>query len=76
MFGGTDYSLFGYPLRAISGHKMSKMVNVKLYRPIFSKSRSSRVSQKFVPIVNFILHKAFNASLGKCKLFQVRNLSK
>ena len=36
----------------------------------------SRVFQKFVPIVNCILHKAFNASLGKCKLIEVRNLSK
>ena len=35
-----------------------------------------RVFQKFVPIVNCILRKAFNASLGKCKLIQVRNLSK
>ena len=25
-----QYSLVGYPLRAISGHKMSKMVNVKV----------------------------------------------
>ena len=36
-----------------------------------------RVFQKFVLIVNCILRKAFNASLvGKCKLIQVRNLSK
>ena len=35
-----------------------------------------RVFQKFVPIVNCILRKAFNASLGKCKLIQVGNLSK
>ena len=35
-----------------------------------------RVFQKFVPIVNCILRKAFNASLGKCKLVEVRNLSK
>ena len=35
-----------------------------------------RVFQKFVPIVNCILRKAFNASLGKCKLIQVVNLSK
>ena len=35
-----------------------------------------RVFQKFVPIVNCILRKALNASLGKCKLIQVRNLSK
>ena len=34
------------------------------------------VFQKFVPIVNCILRKAFNASLGKCKPIQVRNLSK
>ena len=32
--------------------------------------------QKFVPIVICILSKAFNTSLGKCKLNQVRNLSK
>ena len=35
-----------------------------------------RLFQKFVPIVNCILRKAFNASLDKCKLIQVRNLSK
>ena len=35
-----------------------------------------RVFQKLVPIVNCILHKAFNASLGKCTLIQSRNLSK
>ena len=35
-----------------------------------------RVFQNFVPIVNCILRKAFNASLRKCKLFQVRNLPK
>ena len=34
-----------------------------------------RVFQKFVPIINCILRKAFNASLGKCKLIQERNLS-
>ena len=33
------------------------------------------VFQKFVPIVNCILRKVFNTSLGKCKLIQVRNLS-
>ena len=33
------------------------------------------VFQKFVPIVNCILSRAFNTSLGKCKLIQVRNLS-
>ena len=35
-----------------------------------------RVFQKFVPIVNCILRKAVSASLGKCKLIQVRNLFK
>ena len=35
-----------------------------------------RVFQKFVPIINCILRKAFNASLGKFKLIQGRNLSK
>ena len=35
-----------------------------------------KVFQKFGSIVNCILRKAFNASLGKCKLIQVRNLSK
>ena len=35
-----------------------------------------RVFQEFGPIVNCILRKAFNASLGKCKLIQVGNLSK
>ena len=34
-----------------------------------------RVFQKFVPTANCILRKEFNASLGKCKLIQVRNLS-
>ena len=34
------------------------------------------VFQKFVTIVNCILRKAFNSSLGKCKMIQVRNLSK
>ena len=34
-----------------------------------------RVFQKFVPIANCILRKEFNASLGKCQLIQVRNLS-
>ena len=33
-------------------------------------------AQKFVPIVYCILCKAFNASLGKFTLIQVRNLSK
>ena len=40
------------------------------------KNNPSWVFQKFVPIVNRILRKVFNASLGKCKLIQVRNLSK
>ena len=35
-----------------------------------------KVFQKFDPIVNCSLYKAFNASSGKCKLIQVRNLSK
>ena len=35
-----------------------------------------RVFQKFVPVVHCILRKAFNASLGKFTLIQVRNLSK
>ena len=35
-----------------------------------------RVFQKFVPIVHCILSKAFNTFLGKCKLIQVRNISK
>ena len=35
-----------------------------------------RVFQKLVPIVNCTLRKAFKASLGKCKLIQVRNLPK
>ena len=39
-------------------------------------AKQYRVFKKFVPIVNCILRKAFNASLGKCKLIQVRNLSK
>ena len=39
-------------------------------------SNNNRVFHKFVPIVNCILRKKFNASLGKCKLIQVGNLSK
>ena len=35
-----------------------------------------RVFQKFVPIVNFILRKAFSTSLGRCQLIQAGNLSK
>ena len=41
-----------------------------------NKTNKYRVFQKFIPIVNCILRKAFNASLGKNKLIQVRNLSK
>ena len=41
-----------------------------------SKLFFHRVFQKFVPIINCILRKAFNASLSKFKLIQVRNLSK
>ena len=41
-----------------------------------TSAKTYRVFQKFVPIVNCILRKAFNASLGKCKLIQVGNLSK
>ena len=40
------------------------------------KNHINRVFQKFVPIVYCILGKAFNASLGKFTLIQVRNLSK
>ena len=40
------------------------------------KNHIYRVFQKFVPIVYCILRKEFNASLGKCTLIQVRNLSK
>ena len=35
-----------------------------------------RVFQNFVPIVSCILRKAFNASLGKCKLIQIGISSK
>ena len=35
-----------------------------------------RLFQKFVPIVNCILRKEFNASFGKCKLIQVGYLFK
>jgi len=38
--------------------------------------RVYRVFQKFVPIVYCILRKAFNASLGKFTLIQVRDLCK
>ena len=45
-------------------------------KTITQKIKQYRVFQKFVPIVNCILREAFNASLGKSKLIQVRNLSK
>ena len=48
----------------------------KVGREFIDKMTEYRVFQKFVPIVNCILHKEFNASLGKCKLIQVGNLSK
>ena len=39
VFGRTKCRLVGYPLRAISGHKVSKMVNVKVIQTdIFEKS--------------------------------------
>ena len=47
-----------------------------LFVSAFQQTSYYRVFQKFVPIVNCILRKTFNASLGKCKLIQVRNLSK
>ena len=49
---------------------------VSLIKCSSSKVQMYRMFQKFVPIVNFILTKAFNTSLGKCKLIQVRNLPK
>ena len=49
---------------------------VGLQMPRFSGGPIYRVFQKFVPILNRILRIEFNASLGKCKLFQVGNLSK
>ena len=49
---------------------------VSLIKCSSSKVQMYRMFQKFVPIVNFILTKAFNTFLGKCKLIQVRNLPK
>ena len=42
----------------------------------FSIGKVLQGVSKFVPIVNCIFRKAFNASFGKCRLIQVRNLSK
>ena len=53
--------------------RISLLIFLKVF---MSKKMKYRVFQKFVPIVNCILHKAFNASWGKCKLIQVGNLSK
>ena len=38
--------------------------------------RDYRVFQKFVPVENCILYTAFNTSIGKFKLIQLRNLSR
>ena len=54
--------------------KKSELGTLTCYKCIFSSIY--RVFQKFFPIVNCILRKVFNASLGKCKLIQVRTLSK
>ena len=54
--------------------KKSELGTLTCHKCIFSSIY--RVFQKFFPIVNCILRKAFNASLGKCKLIQVRTLSK
>ena len=43
---------------------------------IKGSKESYRVFQKFVLVVNCILCKALDASLGKCKLIQVRNLTR
>ena len=54
--------------------KKSKLGTLTCDKCIFSSIY--RVFQKIFPIVNCILPKAFNASVGKCKLIQVRTLSK
>ena len=54
----------------------SQIDDTQTTSPSQTRGNFYRVFQKFVPIVNCILRKAFNASLGKCKLIQVRNLSK
>ena len=53
--------------------KKSELGTLTCHKCIFSSIY--RVFQKFFPIVNCILRKTFNASLGKCKLIQVRTLS-
>ena len=53
----------------------SQFNTVKIHQ-VFWYNIKYRLFQKFVPIINCILRKAFNASLGKCKLIQVRNVSK
>ena len=53
------------------------LMNISCSKKKHAKQMSiSRVFQTLIPIVNCILQKAFNASLGKCKLIQVRNLYK
>ena len=55
---------------------VSSQIDNQTTSPSQTRGNFYRVFQKFVPIVNCILRKAFNASLGKCKVIQVRNLSK
>ena len=60
----------------------SKKIKIELSQKEYWKDWSNNVKKAWytgvskVPIVNCILLKAFNASLGKSKLIQVRNLSK
>ena len=72
-----NYMLYIHSKDEESFVKQSFLMSFDLYCNGRSSFHSHyRVFQKFVPIVNCILQKAFHASLSKCKLIQVRNLSK
>ena len=72
-----NYMLYIHSKDEESFVKQSFLMSFDLYCSSGSSFHShNRVFQKFVPIVNCILQKAFHASLSKCKLIQVRNLSK
>ena len=62
------YSIYGFRLQMDMMKRRQSKAQTRRHR--------YRVFQKFVPIINCSLRKAFNASLGKCKLSPVRNFSK
>ena len=85
VFDNTENKVCGLPLKPTSDFNWSKNNLSEIHISdisqgpnwaLTSPSHIYRVSQKFVPIVNCIWSKAFNNSLGKCKLIQVRNSSK